>query len=223
MSRIRRLVWVCFSALALAVQAQTAMNSGANEGLTAPGAVPLRNLLIEVRQIDQDRRTQERQDATATVRVQPGNTSAALALGLQATQAERSGNAQQQALVLNGRRTAIVLRNTVGLRVLQSFQHQGRWVTTPGTLWLQAGTGFDATPRWDGGDTVELELATLQGRNVLAGESASTRTTLMLPLGEWMTVAESEEAQDSQQGGLGNSGRSASQSRLQVQVRVNLR
>jgi hypothetical protein len=217
MSRICRLVWACFSALALAAQAQPAINPGAS------GELPLRNLLIEVRQLEQDRRTQERQDATATVRVQPGNSSAALALGLQATQAERSGSAQQQALVLNGRRTAIVLRNTVGLRVLQSFQHQGRWVTTPGTLWLQAGTGFDATPRWDGGDTVELELATLQGRNALAGESASTRTSVMLPLGVWMAVAESDETQDSQQGGLGNSGRSASQSRLQVQVRVSLR
>lgn len=214
MSPIRRLVWACFTTLTLAAQAQTAINSG------APGELPLRNLLIEVRQIDEDRRAQERLDAAGTVRAQPGNSSAALALGLQATQAERSGSAQQQALVLNGRRTAIVLRNTVGLRVLQSFQHQGRWVTTPGTLWLQAGTGFDASPRWDGGDTVELELATLQGRNALAGESASTRTSVMLPLGEWMTVAESEEAQDSQQGGLG---RSASQSRLQVQVRVSLR
>lgn len=217
MNRIRRLVWVCITALAPAVQAQTAINSG------ALGELPLRNLLIEVRQINEDRRSQERLDATATVRAQPGNSSAALALGLQATQAERSGSAQQQALVLNGRRTAIVLRNTVGLRVLQSFQHQGRWVTTPGTLWLQAGTGFDAMPRWDGGDTVELELATLQGRNALAGESASTRTSVMLPLGVWMTVAESEETQDSQQSGPGNSGRSASLSQLQVQVRVSPR
>lgn len=217
MIRIRHLVWAFFSALTFAAQAQTAINSG------AIGERPLRNLLIEVRQVEQDRRTQERQDAAAAVRAQPGNTSAALALGIQATQAERSGSAQQQALVLNGRRTAIVLRNNVGLRVLQSFLHQGRWVTVPGTLWLQAGTGFDATPLWDGGDTVELELATLQGRNALTGESASTRTSVMLPLGEWVTVAESEQAQDDQQDGLTSKGRRSSQSRLQVQVRVNLR
>jgi len=217
MNYIRRLVGGLFSALTLVAQAQNAINSGALTDL------PLRNLLIEVRQLDASRNEREQLDASARVQVQPGHSSAALALGLQATQAERSGNAQQQALVLNGRRTAIVLRNTVGLRVLQSFQHQGRWVTTPGTLWLQAGTGFDATPRWDGGDTVELELATLQGRNVLAGESASTRTSVMLPLGEWMTVAESEQTQDGQQGGLTSRSRDASQSRLQVQVRVNLR
>lgn len=216
MNYIRRLVCGLFSALTLAAQAQIAINSG------APAELPLRNLLIEVRQLDVSRTEREQLDAAARVRVQPGNSSAALALGVQATQAERSGNAQQQALVLNGRRTAIVLRNTVGLRVLQSFQHQGRWVTVPGTLWLQAGTGFDATPRWDGGDTVELELATLQGRNALAGESASTRTSVMLPLGEWMTVAESEHTQDGQHSGLVSHSRDASQSRLQVQVRVNL-
>ena len=217
MSRIRHLVLACFSALAFAAQAQTAINSG------VPSELLLRNLLIEVRQVDASRATREQLDSAARVQLQPGQSSATLALGIQATQAERSSSAQQQALVLNGRRTAIVLRNTVGLRVLQSFQHQGRWVTAPGTLWLQAGTGFDATPRWDGGDTVELELATLQGRNALTGESASTRTSVMLPLGEWMTVAESEQAQDDQQGGLTSKGRSSSQSRLQVQVRVNLR
>ena len=75
----------------------------------------------------------------------------------------------------------------------------------------------------DGGDTVELELATLQGRNALAGESASTRTSVMLPLGEWMTVAESEQTRDGQHSGLVSRSRDASQSRLQVQVRVNLR
>ena len=217
MNYIRRLVCGLFSALTLAAQAQIAINSG------APAELPLRNLLIEVRQLDVSRTEREQLDAAARVQVQPGNSSAALALGVQATQTERSGNAQQQTLVLNGRRTAIVLRNTVGLRVLQSFQHQGRWVTVPGTLWLQAGTGFDATPRWDGGDTVELELATLQGRNALAGESASTRTSVMLPLGEWMTVAESEQTQDGQHSGLVSHSRDASQSRLQVQVRVNLR
>lgn len=217
MNYIRRLVCGLFSALTLAAQAQIAINSG------APAELPLRNLLIEVRQLDVSRTEREQLDAAARVQVQPGNSSAALALGVQATQTERSGNAQQQTLVLNGRRTAIVLRNTVGLRVLQSFQHQGRWVTVPGTLWLQAGTGFDATPRWDGGDTVELELATLQGRNALAGESASTRTSVMLPLGEWMTVAESEQTQDGQHSGLVSRSRDASQSRLQVQVRVNLR
>ncbi len=220
MKRIRSLALACFSALALVLHAQSAINSGAtggNEGL------PLRNLQIEVRQLDAERSTRERLDAGVAAQVQPGQSGLALGLALQAQQGNRSGNAQQQVRVLNGRRAAIVLRNTVALRLLQSFQRQGRWITVPGTVWLQAGTGFEAVPRWDGGDAVELEISTLQGRTPLAGETASTSTAIVLPLGEWMTIAESEQSQDSQQSGLSSNARDASQSQLRVQVRVSLR
>lgn len=219
----RRLVLASFGALALAAQAQTAINSGALSDNLPADTLPQRNLQIEVRQIDHRHSTRERLDAAATVQLQPGDSNVAIALGAQNAQAERSGHAQQQVLVLNGRRATIVLRNTVGLRVLQSFQHHGTWVMRPSTLWLQVDTGFDATPRWGGGDTVELELSTLQGRDARAGELASTRTSVMLPLGTWMTVAESEQTQESQHSGLANRSRDASQSQLQLQVRVNLR
>lgn len=220
MKRIRSLALACFSALALVLHAQPAINSGAtggNEGL------PLRNLQIEVRQLDAERSTRERLDAGVAAQVQPGQSGLALGLALQAQQDNRSGSAQQQVRVLNGRRAAIVLRNTVALRLLQSFQRQGRWITVPGTVWLQAGTGFEAVPRWDGGDAVELEISTLQGRTPLAGETASTSTAIVLPLGEWMTIAESEQSQDHQQSGLSSNARDASQSQLRVQVRVSLR
>lgn len=224
MNRIRNLTLACFSALALVVHAQPAINSGAdwrNDG--AASSLPLRNLQIEVRQVEQNSSTRERLDASATARLQPGDSGAVITLGAQSSQSGRSGNTQQQVLVLNGRRAAIVLRNTVALRLLQSFQRQGRWVTVPGTVWLQAGAGFAATPRWDGGDAVELEISTLQGRNPLAGEAASASTAIVLPLDEWMTIAESDQSQDSQQSGLRSSTRDASQSQLRVQVRISLR
>jgi len=224
MTSVRTLALACFAALALVAHAHSAINSGADwrhDG--AAGELPLRNLQIEVRQMEQNSSTRERLDATAAARLHPGDSSAAITLGAENTQSGRSGNAQQQVLVLNGRRAAIVLRNTVALRLLQSFQQQGRWITAPGTVWLQAGTGFTATPRWGGGDAVELEISTLQGRNPLAAETASTSTTLMLPLDEWMTIAESDQSQDSQQSGLSSSARDASQSQLRVQVRISLR
>lgn len=223
MKRVRTLALACFSALALATYAQPAINSGADWKDGHAASLPLRNLQIEVRQTDQDRSTRERLDAEVAAHVQAGQSGAAIGLTAQDEQRSRSGSAQQQVLVLNGRRAAIVLRNTVALQLLQSFQRRGVWVTVPGMVWLQAGTGFDATPRWDGGDTVELELSTLQGRQPLAGESARTSTAIVLPLGEWTTIAESEQAQDSQQSGLTGSGRSSSQSVLRVQVRVSLR
>lgn len=223
MKRVRTLALACFSALALATYAQPAINSGADWKDGHAASLPLRNLQIEVRQTDQDRSTRERLDAEVAARAQAGQSGAAIGITAQDEQRSRSGSAQQQVLVLNGRRAAIVLRNTVALQLLQSFQRRGVWVTVPGMVWLQAGTGFDATPRWDGGDTVELELSTLQGRQPLAGESARTSTAIVLPLGEWTTIAESEQAQDSQQSGLTGSGRSSSQSVLRVQVRVSLR
>jgi len=190
-------------------------------------ALPLRNLLIEVRQDDGDSRTSERLGADVSARVQPGRAEANVTVDAQSRQFERSGSAQQQVLVLNGRPAAIVLGNSVPLRLRQLITRNGVRVAVPGTVWLQAGTGFTATPVWDGGDRVYLELAATQGRQATLGNGASTNTTLMLPLGEWMTVAESEDAQDNRSGaqGLAGGGRElrSSATRLRVQVRVSLR
>lgn len=188
--------------------------------------LPLRNLLIEVRQDDGDSSARARLGADVAARVQPGRTEANITLDAQSRQSERSGRAQQQVLVLNGRPAAIVLGNSVPLRLRQLITRNGVRVAVPGTVWLQAGTGFTATPAWDGGDMVYLELAATQGRQALMGNTASTNTALMLPLGEWMTVAESEDVQDNRLGaqGLAGGGREtrSSATRLRVQVRVSV-
>jgi len=188
--------------------------------------LPLRNLLIEVRQDDEDHRTRERLDADLNARVQPGRSEARIALEAQRRQSGHSGSAQQQVLVLNGRSAVIALGHGVPLRLRQLITRNGVRVAVPGTVWLQAGTGFTATPVWDGGDTVYLELLATQGRQPL-GPGASTATTLLLPLGEWTTVAESEDVQDNRQGAQGLAGggqddRSRT-ARLRVQVRLSLR
>lgn len=192
-----------------------------------PPALPLRNLLIEVRQDDGESRASERLAADVNARMQPGRSAADLGIEARTRQTERSGRAQQQVLVLNGRPAAIVLGQGVPLRLRQTVTRNGVRVAVPGTVWLQAGTGFTATPLWEGGETVYLELAATQGRQPLMGQSASTRTTLLLPLDEWMTVAESDDVQDLRQGavGLGGGGREqgGSAARLRVQVRVSVR
>ena len=189
-------------------------------------ALPLRNVLIEVRQDDGESGTRERLGADIRARVQPGRSEADITLDAQSRQFERSGSAQQQVLVLNGRPAAIMLGNSVPVRLRQVITSHGVRRLVPGTLWLQAGTGFTATPVWDGGEMVYLQLAATQGRQI--GEpTASTSTTLLLPLGEWTTVAESEDVQDQQQGmqglaGAGREQRSGSR-RLRVQVRLSVR
>jgi hypothetical protein len=225
----RLLIWACFLTFSLATLAQTAINSGAirdDVSGSSTGALPLRNLQIEVRQMEQDNASRERLDASVAARLQPGQSSAAIGINAQGRQSARSGTAQQQVLVLNGRRAAIVLGQAVPLRLLRTVWQNGIWRTVPGTIWLQAGTGFEALPRWDGSSMVELELSASQSRGAAARngvDSASTSSTLILPLGEWMTIAQSDQDLDSQQSGLGGLGRSSSQTRLEVQVRVSVR
>lgn len=212
----------------LALLALLAATVHAQPGLVMePAPLPLRNLLIEVRQDDQDSSSRERIDADVAARVQPGRAEADITLDARSRQLDRRGSAHQQLLVLNGRPAAIVLGHNVPLRLRQIITRNGVRVAVPGTVWLQAGTGFTATPIWEGGETVYLELAATQGRQPLTGNSASTRTTLMLPLEEWVTVAESDEVQDHRQGtlGLGGGGREqrSSATRLRVQVRLSVR
>jgi hypothetical protein len=229
MKPLRLFFWTCMSTFAVVAHAQAVINSG-TFGEGDPGrsttTLPLRNLQIEVRQVEQDNVSRERLDASAAARLQAGQSSAVINIDAQGRQSSRSGTAQQQVLVLNGRRAAIVLGQAVPLRLLRTVWLNGVWRTVPGTLWLQAGTGFDALPRWDGSNMVELELSASQSRGSATGvgmDNSSTSSTLMLPLGEWMTIAQSDQDQDSQQSGLGSLGRASSQTRLEVQVRVNVR
>jgi hypothetical protein len=219
----------CMLPLCVAASAQTVINSGTfgdrDSGRPAT-ALPLRNLQIEVRQVEQDQASRERLEASISASVQPGQSSAAIGIQAQRRQSSRTGTAQQQVLVLNGRRAAIALGQAVPLRLLRTIRLNGIWRSVPGTVWLQAGTGFDALPRWDGSDMVELELSASRSRGAPTGSGADSSlasSTLILPLGEWMTIAQSDQDQDSQQSGLSGLGRSSSQNRLEVQVRVSVR
>ncbi len=191
-----------------------------------PAPLPLRNLLIEVRQDDGRSESRERIGADVNAGMQPGRSDVDIAIEARRRESSRSGSTQQQVLVLNGRPTAISLGSAVPLRLRQFIVQNGIRRSVPGTVWVQAGTGFTATPVWEGGGTVYLELVATQGRQAL-GPQASTSTTLMLPLDEWTTIADSEDVQDQQQNGVGLGGagrdtRSSSQS-LRVQVRVSVR
>ncbi len=213
----RRLCTLLLLALPALLSAQT---------IVTPAPLPLRNLLIEVRQDDGRSDSSERVSADVNARVQPGRSEVDIAIEARRRESTRSGSAQQQVLVLNGRPTAISLGSAVPLRLRQFIVQNGIRRSLPGTVWVQAGTGFTATPVWEGGDTVYLELVATQGRQPL-GPQASTSTTLMLPLDEWTTIADSEDAQDQRQnaaglGGGGRDTRSSSQS-LRVQVRVSVR
>jgi hypothetical protein len=210
MNRRHALVFVSFWPLAHVEYARAAPDSIAN-----PAPLPLRNLLIEVRQVQSD----DSQRAGVELGNRPG---------VQMNQSRNSGSATQQALVLNGRPVRLGLQTTTPIRLLQGFVRNGRVVTTVGTVLLEAGTGFSATPRWDGGALVELELSAqqaLRSGNALPGATATSATSsvLALPLDEWTTVGESEQSSQSSTSGLTGGQQQSGVVRTEVQVRVSLR
>jgi hypothetical protein len=215
MNRRHWLALALFWHLAPAVHAQAAINSGAS---ATP--LPLRNLLIEVRQV------QSEDGQQAGVDVQGGRVTGGLAQG------RSSGTAVQQILILNGRPARIAVQTQTPLRLLQSFVRNGKIVTTQGTVLIEAGTGFSALPRWDGGDAVEVELNTQQAMRPLfpiAGivnappAQSSTGSSMLLPLGEWMTVAESEQNLQNNQQSLRGAQMQRGVARTEVQLRVSVR
>jgi hypothetical protein len=185
--------------------------------VAAPTALPLRNLLVEVRQVQ-----------SGDSRVAGVGVDAAGRLAGRVGRTQDNASAAQQTLVLNGRTARIALQTTTPIRLLQGFVRNGRVVTTAGTVLLEAGTGFSATPRWDGGMLVELELAAQQALRSgsaipRATASSTTSSVLALPLDEWTTVGESEQNGQSSSNGLTGTEQQSGQTRTEVQVRVTLR
>lgn len=158
------------------------------QSIANSSTLPLRNLQIEVRQVQA--RQIEQGDAEvegARVQIAPGGgAQAQLGVRLGQRQEQLSGTATQMALVLNGRSTRIALRSSQPYRLMQTQFRQGRPMLVPGVVVLETTHGFVATPRWDGSDQVELEMA----------------STLLLPLGEWVTIAQSASERSASRSGL---------------------
>lgn len=215
MNRRDWLTLACICLGASALRAQEGLLSG-----TSNTPLPMRNLLIEVRQV------QGEDGQLSNVGVQGGQLTGALSQG------RNSGTTVQQILSLNGRPARIAVQTQTPLRLLQSFVRNGQIITTQGTALIEAGTGFSALPRWEGGDVVEVELQAQQAlrplfppagaRSPLPAQS-STGSSVVLPLGEWMTVAESEQTRQGQQNTLKGAQMQGSTSRTEVQLRIQLR
>lgn len=184
-----------FWPLAPVLFAQPAINSIANID-----ALPLRNLQVEMRQVQTSSQSQ------------PGSEN------------QFTTTAQQQVLVLNGRTGHIGLRTSVPMRMMAVAYRQGRPILIPGVVLLDATTGFRAVPRWDGTDTVLLELAATQAANAQTPhQGASASSTVAVPVGVWTTVAESDQAQSHQRSDwLGEDGAQSSRT-YALQVRISPR
>ncbi|MGH6639707.1 MAG: hypothetical protein ACREBY_14045 [Polaromonas sp.] len=219
-----RLVFLLlFMALAPELRAQSAINSIANQE-----PIPMRNLQIEVRQVRDGSRSENTLDAQGGVMLQPGNLGATANITAQTRQRGDARDLVQRVLVLNGRNVTINLGNSKPLRLVQTFVQNGVVRYINGTVLIAANSGFAARPLWRGGDSAELELAAVQTAQSGTGlpsslSSSSTGTALALPLGEWVTVAQSDDAATGGSSGLAGSAQSASREVLRVEVRISVR
>lgn len=205
--------------------AQTAINSIANAS-----GLPLRNIQIEVRQVLRNDRQQAGAQASGALQVgSDGQADAQARLQIRQQQTQQAASASQQVLVLNGRSARIALRTSTPMRVVQTLVRNGTVIVTRGTVLLDATTGFLATPRWDGSNQAELELAASQTAPATAGTPvgatpvSSASSTLVLPMGEWVTVAESDQDSRSSGSGLGGTASETAQQASTLQVRLTVR
>ena len=190
----------------------------------------MRNIQIEVRQVlRNDRQQADVQTRGALQLGSDGQLDAQARLQLRQQQTQQSVTASQQVLVLNGRSARIALRTSTPLRVVQTVVRNGTRIVSRGTVLLDATTGFLATPRWDGSNQAELELAASQATPPTPGMPAgatpvsSAASTLVLPLGEWVTVAESDQDSRNTGSGLGGSASDTDQRASALQVRLTVR
>ena len=195
------------------------------EATQAPSVstLPLRNLLIEVRQIS----TNETDDSQRRWRgdARLGSDAASAQLDIQGNARQRSDviNSQQQVLVLNGRSARIGLHNSVPFWLVQTVFHNGAMIVVPSVVMLEAGTGFNAVPRWDGQGSVELTVSAAQSQGRYASQTTSTSAVLMVDLGDWVTVAQSNQQSMGTVSGEFGFNNSRQTQGTQVQVRVTVR
>jgi hypothetical protein len=203
MKKLSHWVGLCLTVAVCAASAQTAL--------------PMRNVQIEVRQVLSQDSQRAGVEGAARVQVERnGQVGVAGQLQLQQRQTTQSNSVGQYALVLNGRSTRIALGSSTPLRVWQSYLRNGAPVYIQGTVMVDTGSGFWATPRWDGGQWVELEIAAQQ-------MNASVSSTLVLPLNEWTTIAQSDQNMVGSSAGLGGSSNQSGHTASDVQVRLTIR
>ncbi|RZU01189.1 hypothetical protein [Rivibacter subsaxonicus] len=187
--------------------------------------LPLRNLLVEVRQGESARLGQQSAgiDSARVAIGSDGSVRGAADATLAARSQDSGAQAQQQLRVLNGGSASIGLGSSTPLQWLS-------WVWTPGgpkpvgtSLMVDTGRSVVVRPSWPGGDapvTVELRSdASSLGRDGSVAR-ATTLSTVAVPLGQWITVARSSEAgQQTERGLLSTQSGSSSRDHV-VQLRV---
>ena len=196
----------------------------------ARAAPPLRNLSVEMR-VSEDQFDAQR-GAQGSVSIgSRGRADASGSVVVGSTSSRQGLDATQRVLVLNGGRAT--LRMAQGLLVDDTEIWWTPW--GPGAAvrsqWVELANGMEVRPQWPGGDApVTLEVAAQrsapggpppQGTRAALPAQWTVVTTVLAPLGEWVTVAQVAGRQSAAVSGGGFGASTASRQR-ELQVRVSL-
>lgn len=206
--------------------------------------LPKRDLLVELRQIQEGQESLESQDA-------PTGIDAGSAGYTAGTAPAGAVLVPQQVRVRNGEKASLRLLLSTPMQWTQSVGSQAASVnaTTSATTsaatsttlsssntantvnqsltWMEAGQSITLTPRWPGGKLpalVELEMqSAVMDERTSSDLPAITRqqvsTTVSAPLRQWVTIASSAGTFSSSSGRYSSAG--AAQSRRLVQIRIS--
>ncbi|MBA2723651.1 MAG: hypothetical protein H0U56_12330 [Methylibium sp.] len=189
---------------------------------SAAERLPMRNLLVEVRQGDESqlRASGGGIEQGAVVIGPNGEVSARGGVGFEARGRSDARSTSQQVSVLNGGRAAVRVGASVPLQWLQWAWTPNGPVVVAETGFVETGRGFVVQPRWPGGDApVTVEVSTEASDRAFGGlpsrhapdgqplpegsvQQAGVLTTVQLPLGEWVTVARSGDTQRARERGV---------------------
>lgn len=178
--------------------------------------LPLRNLLVELRWTEA--REQSSQQVAGQGGVVVGTAGGVDVQGQVVARAgsrDESDHVQQRLTVLNGGRAGVQLSEQVPLQWLDVAITPRGPVGVLRQGWAESGTRFEVRPQWPGGGAP----VTVEVMHGMGGESAFT--TLQLPLGEWVTVAQSAGAQRSEAAGTLSSRQAERRTQRLLQMRVS--
>ena len=200
---------------------------GSGAAQAAP-PLPPRNLSVEMRLSDDS--LDSRRDASARASVTIGSSGRAQAAGgvtVSSGGQQQGLGAVQRVLVLNGGRASLRLAQSLTVEDTEVFWAPWGPGAAVRSQWIELVNGMEVAPRWPGGDApVTLEIAAqsagraTQNSGQALPPQLSTFTTVQVPLGEWVEVAQLQSRQSS----VSRSGFGAATSSRQrsLQVRVSL-
>jgi hypothetical protein len=186
-------------------------------------ALPQRNLLVELRQVEQT----EAQDQGAGVAIRSeGRLGGSADVRLHAGSQRREGDVMQQVRVLNGAQASMRLGQAMALQGWQLAWTPQGVQALPGTQWVEAVSGFVVRPAWPGGEQpVRVELSA-EGGSLPAdpAQPAPRRTqvlsTVQVPLGQWVEVARSGEAASTSERGVLSTRELQGRQRMVIELRI---